>query len=128
MFKARILTTITAAGILAACVTGPLAASAALDYWGAESEETAVSEINLEDRHPADIGSAVINAVMLVWVIIAVSQIIVSGFNLHLAGGNEDAAKSAKSSIINAFMGLVITLLVFGLISFLLQAWKNASF
>jgi len=55
----------------------------------------------------------IIQILLAVAGLIAVIFLIVGGFRYILAGGNEEAAESAKKTITNAIIGIVIVILAF---------------
>lgn len=55
----------------------------------------------------------VINVLLAVAGLVAVIFLIVGGFRYILAGGNEESAESAKKTITNAIIGIVIIILAF---------------
>jgi hypothetical protein len=63
------------------------------------------------------------NALNLVYAVAAVAAIIiiiVAGISLATSGGNAEAVKKAKSSIVGAIAGLIIVLLAFTITGFIL--------
>ncbi|TSA44794.1 hypothetical protein D4R52_03680 [bacterium] len=61
----------------------------------------------------SDIVMRVIQILLAVAGLVAVIFLIVGGFRYILAGGNEEAAESAKKTITNAIIGIVIIILAF---------------
>lgn len=69
---------------------------------------------------PDDIGAillALFEIILRVGALIAVGFVIYAGFQLILAQGEPDKIKGARSTIINALIGLVITLLAAALVN-----------
>lgn len=62
-----------------------------------------------------------INAVLLVAGAIAVLMVIIGGLRYVLSGGDSAGLKSAKDTILYALIGLAITLLSFGIVSFIVS-------
>ncbi len=65
------------------------------------------------------IGFAVIEIMLFVAGIVAVAFIITGGFQYVLSGGNPDQTKTAKDTVLNAVIGLVIAMLASVLVRFL---------
>lgn len=61
-----------------------------------------------------------LNLVYALAAVVAVIIIIVAGITLATSGGNADAVKRAKSSIVGAIAGLIIVLLAFTITGFIL--------
>lgn len=65
------------------------------------------------------IGVAVLDIMLRLAGILAVAFIIVGAFKYIISGGEPDRAKSARNTIINALVGLVITLVATGIVTFI---------
>ncbi len=69
---------------------------------------------------PDDIGAillALFEIILRVGALIAIGFVIYAGFQLMLAQGEPDRIKGARSTIINALIGLVITLLATAIVN-----------
>jgi hypothetical protein len=63
----------------------------------------------------------VINILLLVAGVVAVIVIIIGGYQYVTAGGNADSAAHARSTILNALIGLVIVFAAYALVRFVLD-------
>ncbi len=55
---------------------------------------------------------------------VAVIFIIVGGIQYATSGGSEDKTRTAKSTITNAVIGLIITILAFVIVNFVISVFK----
>lgn len=69
----------------------------------------------------------IINIVLSVLGIIAVVIIIYAGFRWMMAGGNDDTVREAKNTLKNAFIGLLIIFLSYGITSFVISRISTAT-
>lgn len=65
------------------------------------------------------IGLAVIDIILRIGVLVAIGYVIYGGFQYMLSQGEPDRTTSAKNTIINALVGLVITLLATAVVTFI---------
>jgi hypothetical protein len=61
----------------------------------------------------SEIATRIIEILLAVAGLVAVVFLIVGGFRYITAGGNEETAESAKKTILNAIIGIVIVILAF---------------
>ena|ERR1700741_1220551 len=76
----------------------------------------------LDFAFPDDIGAillAVIEILLRVGTLVAIGYIIYGGFLFLTSQGEPDRAKSAQQAITNAIIGLVVTLVAAGVVSFI---------
>lgn len=72
---------------------------------------------------PANFGAlvgAVTNALLMIAGAVAVIMIIVGGIQFALSAGDEGKAKTARSIIANAVIGLVVTLMAYAIVNFII--------
>ena len=77
---------------------------------------------SVEFNFPADlagIGLAVVEILLRIGALVAVAYVIYGGFMYITSQGEPDKAKNARQAILNAIIGLVLTLLATGIVSFL---------
>lgn len=55
---------------------------------------------------------------------VAVIFIIVGGIQYSTSGGSEDKTRTAKSTITNAVIGLIVTILAFVIVNFVISVFK----
>jgi len=72
---------------------------------------------------PDQIGT-VTNTLLLALGIIAVIMIIIGGLRYVLSGGNENATRGAKDTILYAVIGLVVALLSYAIVNFAINQFK----
>ncbi len=82
--------------------------------------------IILGNKDPRLIIVGVINLVLGFLGIIALVIIIMSGFKLMLASGNQDEAIAAKKSLISGVIGLIIIFSAFGIAKFIISSLAGA--
>lgn len=73
-------------------------------------------------RHPESlwgIGLALIDILLRIGALVAVGYVIWGGFQYMISQGEPDRTKSAKDTILNALIGLVIALVAATLVSFI---------
>lgn len=63
--------------------------------------------------------SAILNIVFMMAGLLSVVFIIVGGLKYTLSGGDSAGIKSAKETITYAIVGLIVTLLAFGVVNFI---------
>jgi hypothetical protein len=85
------------------------------------------NSIELGNEDPRTVVARVINIAMLFLGIIAVGIIIFAGFKWMMAGGEEEKINSAKKTLRNGVIGLVIVLSSWGIASFILSRLLNAT-
>jgi len=85
------------------------------------------NSIELGNEDPRTIVARVINIAMLFLGIIAVGIIIFAGFKWMMAGGEEEKINSAKKTLKNGVIGLVIVLSSWGIASFVLSRLMDAT-
>jgi cytochrome bd-type quinol oxidase subunit 2 len=88
----------------------------------------ACKEINKDNGNTASgIVKTVINVLTVVVGVLAVIMIIYAGFRYVTSGGNDDAVKGAKNTILYAIIGLVIVALAQIIVHFVLAKLKRAT-
>jgi len=97
-------------------------AQGALDRLG-EVQATA----DLPDGSLESTVGTIINIVLSLVGVILVVLIVYAGFLWMTAGGNEDNVKTAKTILKNAIIGLIVTLLAYGIASFVLTNLLDAT-
>ncbi len=76
---------------------------------------------------PANFGqlvAAVTNGLLLIAGAVAVIMIIVGGIQFALSAGDDGKAKTARSIIANAVIGLVVTLMAYAIVNFIIATFK----
>ncbi len=68
--------------------------------------------------------SRVTNILLFVAGAVAVIFIIVGGIQYSTSGGSEDKTRTAKSTITNAVIGLIVTILAFVIVNFVISVFK----
>lgn len=63
----------------------------------------------------------IINILLLVAGAVAVIYIIIGGYQYVTAGGNADTASQARSTILNALIGLIIIFAAYAIVAFVLK-------
>ena len=84
----------------------------------AEELASSPQDIGLPDITVSTGVSTILNIVFFMAAILAVIFIIVGGFQYTLSGGDAPGIKKAKETITYAIVGLIVTLLAFGIINF----------
>ncbi|MEA3272765.1 MAG: hypothetical protein U9P90_03805 [Patescibacteria group bacterium] len=69
----------------------------------------------------------IINIILSLVGVILVVLIVYAGFLWMTAGGNEDNIKKAKAILTNSIIGLIITLLAYGIARFVLEGLLEAT-
>ncbi|MEI8072929.1 MAG: pilin [Candidatus Saccharibacteria bacterium] len=82
---------------------------------GAQCAQGSSTATNLADQI-----KTVTNTLLYVLGIIAVIMIIVGGLRYALSGGNENATRGAKDTILYAVIGLVVASLAFAIVNYVL--------
>ena len=72
----------------------------------------------------AELVGRVTNALLVIAGAVAVIMIVVGGIRYILSAGNEKGTQAAKSTITNAVVGLIITLLAFAIVNFVLSVFS----
>jgi|AntRauTorckE6833_2_1112554.scaffolds.fasta_scaffold00174_7 hypothetical protein len=83
------------------------------------------NSIELGQEDPRTMAARIINIAMLFLGIIAVGIIIFAGFKWMMAGGEEEKINSAKKTLRNGVIGLVIVLASWGIATFILSQLLN---
>jgi len=68
-----------------------------------------------------DVVSTIINLAFALAGIVAVVYLIMGGFNYVTAGGNPEAVEGAKTTLVNAIIGLVVILVSYLIIQFVMS-------
>ncbi len=68
-----------------------------------------------------DVVSTIINLAFAVAGIVAVIYLIIGGFNYVTAGGNPETVEAAKTTIVNAIIGLIVILISYLIIQFVMS-------
>jgi cytochrome bd-type quinol oxidase subunit 2 len=90
--------------------------------------KNACKEINKDNGKTANsIVKTVINILTVVVGVLAVIMIIYAGFRYVTSGGNDDAVKGAKNTILYAIIGLVVVALAQIIVHFVLAKLKRAT-
>lgn len=77
------------------------------------------SDIGLPNVTVKDGVPIILNIVFLVAGLLSVTFIIIGGFKYTVSGGDSAGLKSAKETITYAIVGLIITLLAFGIVNYI---------
>jgi hypothetical protein len=85
------------------------------------------NSIDLGNEDPRVVVARIINIAMLFLGVIAVGIIIFAGFKWMMAGGSEEKIDSAKKTLKNGVIGLVIVLSSWGIASFILSRLMSAT-
>jgi hypothetical protein len=85
------------------------------------------NSIELGQEDPRTVVGRIINIAMMFLGVIAVGIIIFAGFKWMMAGGEEEKINSAKKTLKNGVIGLVIVLSSWGIVSFILTQLLNAT-
>lgn len=93
--------------VVAALIVMPFVASAQWRQPGGTTDPLG------EVTKVSDLIIRIIEILLAVAGLIAVVFLIVGGFRYITAGGNEEAAESAKKTILNAIIGIVVVILAF---------------
>jgi len=110
---AVILLIIVALPVGASSIKDNLTQTGGTAYYGSDSAEPGVKD-------PAIIvGNAIEIALGFIGVIFTI-LILISGYQWMTAGGNSTAIDAAKKRMVNAIIGLIITLAVFGITDFVI--------
>jgi len=115
---------------LSATVTGFLKAHPALAQVGDSSGLSSWVTNPLSGAGWHDLPSAVrgiLNIVFALAGIVAVVFLIIGGFRYVTSGGNAEASEGAKTTILNAIIGLVVIFLAFLLVNFVLSKFQFTS-
>jgi hypothetical protein len=94
--------------------------SAALNEWGF----TSVFKIS---NLPSAVRS-IVNILLVAAGMIAVIYLIIGGYQYVTAGGNSDSAANARTTILNALIGLVIIFSAFAVVNFVVARFLNQSY
>lgn len=81
-----------------------------------------IAGCNLDVKFPESIPKillAVVEIALRIGALVAVGYIVYGGFKFILSNGEPDRAAGARSTIINAIVGLVIAILATGIVSFI---------
>jgi len=70
------------------------------------------------------IGLAIVDILLRLIGIVAVAFIIYGGFRFIVSQGDPEAAKTARLTIINAFVGLIIAIIASGIVAFVANTFK----
>jgi hypothetical protein len=93
--------------------------------------DVGVNEVNnsvdLGSEDPRTVVGRIINIAMLFLGVVAVGIIIFAGFKWMMAGGEEEKVSSAKKTLKNGVIGLVIVLSSWGIASFILSRLMSAT-
>lgn len=76
----------------------------------------------LFDPNGGGIFNVIINVLLFIIGAISVVMLIIGGVRYTLSGGNGDAVKDAKNTIMYAIIGLVIAFLAFAIVNWVLSA------
>lgn len=68
---------------------------------------------------------AVINIMLIAAAMVAVIYLIIGGYRYVTAGGNADAAAEARTTILNALIGLVIIFSAFAVVNFVVARFLS---
>jgi hypothetical protein len=85
------------------------------------------NSIELGQEDPRTVVGRIINIAMMFLGVNAVGIIIFAGFKWMMAGGEEEKINSAKKTLKNGVIGLVIVLSSWGIVSFILTQLLNAT-
>lgn len=66
----------------------------------------------------------IINILLIAIGILSVIMIIIGGFRYTLSGGDENAVRSAKDTILYSVIGLIVAILAFVIVNFVLGIFK----
>lgn len=69
----------------------------------------------------------IVNVLLFVVGFISIVMIIVGAVRFVTSGGNEDAAKSARATILYAVVGLAVALLALAIVNFVLHAFETGT-
>lgn len=116
--------------VVAACLlggliifkAGPAAAQGAWDQW----REYVPGGLRT-DRTLADYIQSIINAALLLAAVIAVAYLIVGGYKYITAAGNAEGVAEAKTTILNAIIGLVIIFAAYVIVDFVYRIITHGS-
>ena len=99
-----------------------------LDPWGGDTGASDVGNLTgLGNEDPRDIVATVINVIMGFLGIVAVIIILIGGFKWMTAGGNEDKVAEARKLIMAGFIGLIIVLASYAIVTFVIGQLLNAT-
>jgi len=90
-------------------------------YKFAESLASSPDDIGLPGVSVSGGVGSILNIVFMAAGLLAVIFIIVGGLKYTLSGGDAAGIKSAKETITYAIVGLIITLLAFGIVNFIVR-------
>ena len=76
----------------------------------------------LQDQSLQGIISAVISAALLLAGVVAVAYLIVGGYKYITSSGNAEQAESAKTTITNSIIGLIVIFAAYVIVKFVLNA------
>lgn len=77
-----------------------------------------------KDKDVANIIGTVVRILLFIVGSIAVIMIIISGIQYVTSAGNADAVKKAKSTLLYSIIGLIIALLAYGIVFYIIDAFK----
>jgi len=119
MKKANLLALFICLGLVA-IMLAPVVAHAQTDLWwnlGLSSLKKPFSS----SWTLMDVISTIINLAFAIAGIVAVVYLIMGGFNYVTAGGNPEAVDGAKTTLVNAIIGLVVILVSYLIIQFVMS-------
>lgn len=71
----------------------------------------------LNESHPNKVASDFVSSLLIIATIAAIVYLILSSWTLVTSGGDETKYTKAKTGVINAIIGIVILVLLYGLIT-----------
>lgn len=84
-------------------------------------------QLSLGDNDPVSIVIKIIQLFLSFLGIVALIVVLMSGFRIMVAGGNVDAMSTAKKSLLNGIIGLVIIMSAYGLVKWILNTLSQAT-